>query len=99
MKDTGSTFKSNEQSGETGFVYVAEPGGNVEWTVAKWLRLDLSASYRLVSKTRKEGLKDLNLSGPSVFFLFWGVFGPLQPTGPLRRDLEPLQGAGSLPDD
>ncbi len=66
VKDTGSTFKSSEQSGETGFMYVAEPGGNVEWTVAKWLRLDLSASYRLVSKTRKVGLKDLDLGGPSA---------------------------------
>jgi len=66
VKDTGSTFKSSEQSGETGFMYVLEPGGNVEWTVAKWLRLNLGVSYRLVSGTRKEGLKDLDFGGPAA---------------------------------
>ncbi len=70
VKDTSSTFKSSEQSGETGFMLVAEPGGNIEWTVARWLRLDLGASYRLVSGTRKKGLKDLDFSGPSATIAF-----------------------------
>ncbi len=70
VKDTGSTFKSEEQSGETGFMYVVEPGGNVEWTVARWLRLNLGAAYRLVSGTRKEGLKDREWGGPSATIAF-----------------------------
>lgn len=70
VKDTGSAFKSSEQVGETAFFLVAEPGGNVEWTVAKGLRLTAGVSYRLASKARKEGLKDLDFSGPAATIAF-----------------------------
>ena len=66
VKDTGSTFKSSEQVWETGFVWVAEPGGNAEWTLAKGLRLTAGVSYRLASKPRKEWLEDVSFSGPTA---------------------------------
>lgn len=66
VKDTGAAFKSSEQSGETAFMLVAEPGVNAEVTVAKWLRLTAGISYRLASGNRKEGLKDLDLGGPAA---------------------------------
>lgn len=66
VKDTGSAFKSTEQSGETAFMFIVEPGGNAEWTVAKWLRLTAGVSYRLASGARHEGLKDRDLSGPAA---------------------------------
>jgi len=65
-----SFFRSNEQSGETAFMFIVEPGGNVEWTVAKWLRLMAGVSYRLVSGTRQEKLTDRDLRGPSVTIAF-----------------------------
>jgi hypothetical protein len=70
VKDTGSFFKSNEQSGETAFMFIVEPGGNAEWTVAKWLRLMAGVSYRLVSGTRQEKLTDQDLGGPVVTIAF-----------------------------
>jgi hypothetical protein len=70
VKDTGSFFRSNEQSGETAFMFIVEPGGNVEWTVAKWLRLMAGVSYRLVSGTRQEKLTDRDLRGPSATIAF-----------------------------
>jgi hypothetical protein len=66
VRDTGSTFKSSEQVGETAFLWVAEPGGNAEWTIAKWLRLTVGVSYRLASKAKKEWLEDIKFSGPAA---------------------------------
>jgi len=70
VKDTGSVFKSSEQSGETAFMWILEPGGNAEWTVAGWLRLTAGVSYRLASGTRHEGLGDRDLTGPAATLAF-----------------------------
>jgi len=66
VKDTGSALKSSEQVGETAFLWVVEPGGNAEWTVARGFRLTVGVSYRLASKARKEGLEDMSFSGPTA---------------------------------
>ena len=70
VKDTGTFFLSSEQSGETAFMWIFEPGGNAEWTVARWLRLTAGVSYRLASGTRQEGLGDRDLSGPAATLAF-----------------------------
>ncbi len=70
VKDTGSVFKSSEQVWETGFIFVAEPGVNAEWTLAKWVRLAAGVSYRLATKSSKEWLKEISFSGPAATIAF-----------------------------
>lgn len=70
VKDTGSAFISSNQSGETAFMFILEPGGNVEWTLARWLRLAAGVSYRFASGTRQEKLTDKDLSGPAASLAF-----------------------------
>lgn len=70
VKDKGSTFDSNEQSGESDFVFVIEPAINAELNVTSWFRLDAGMSYRLVRDVNQPGLKNNDLSGISGLITF-----------------------------
>ena len=57
---------TKDQHGETDFMLLLEPGIGVERLLSSWLRLDLRASYRLVSGVEQVGLKTGDISGPSL---------------------------------
>lgn len=65
VKDKGSVFDSNEQTGESDFVFVIEPAINAELNVTTWFRLDAGMSYRYVHDVNQPGLKNSDLSGIS----------------------------------
>ena len=63
VKDTGTTFKSSEQSGESDIVFVTEPSVNAELNITAWFHLDAGLSYRLVTGVNRPGLENNDLSG------------------------------------
>jgi hypothetical protein len=70
VKDTDSTWKSTEQTGETDFLWVVEPGLTAEWRAVRWLRLNAGISYRLVTNVEMEGLSNGDLSGVAASLTF-----------------------------
>jgi len=58
LKDDPAS-KGKDQMGETGFMWILEPGVNAELIVMRWLRLSAGMSYRLVTGLRQEGLKEV----------------------------------------
>lgn len=66
VKDAGSVWDSNEQSGETEFLLVLEPAFTGELNVAPRVRLNVGLSYRLVSGIEQAGLDNSDFSGPSA---------------------------------
>lgn len=65
----------NEHKGPTDAVFVLEPAANIELNVASFFRINAGASYRMVSGVNLEGLKNSDLSGPSMnLALKFGVF-------------------------
>ena len=70
VKDVGSASQSNQQAGETGFMWVLEPAVNAELNVTSWLRLNAGVSYRLTSGLNQPGLDDSDFSGVSASLAF-----------------------------
>ncbi|MHB9030773.1 MAG: hypothetical protein ACYC9O_18550, partial [Candidatus Latescibacterota bacterium] len=66
VKDAGSVWDSNEQSGETDFMLVMEPAITGELNVTPWFRLNAGISWRLVSGVEQAGLDNSDFSGPSA---------------------------------
>jgi hypothetical protein len=66
VKDVGSVWDSNEQSGETDFMLVLEPAVNGELNITPWFRLNAGLSYRLVSGVEQAGLDNGDFNGPAV---------------------------------
>ena len=66
VKDVGSVWDSNEQSGETDFLFVLEPAISGELSITPWFRLNLGASYRLVSGVDLDRLSESDFSGPAA---------------------------------
>jgi hypothetical protein len=58
--------KTNEQEGETDFMFLLEPAVGVEQAVTDWLHLNLALSYRLVSGVGQPGLKEGDLNGVAL---------------------------------
>jgi hypothetical protein len=72
VKDTGSKLESNEQAGESHFMFVLEPAVNAELNVITWFRINAGISYRLTIGANQEGLDDSDFSGltGSITFKF-----------------------------
>lgn len=66
VKDSGSVWESNEQSGESDFLFVLEPAVTGELNVTTWFRFNLGVSYRLVNGVDQAMLDDGDFSGPAV---------------------------------
>ncbi|HAV22196.1 MAG: hypothetical protein A2X67_00845 [Ignavibacteria bacterium GWA2_55_11] len=66
VKDVGSVFESNQQTGETAFMFLLEPGVHAELNLAKTFRLNAGVSYRLAMGTDQVGLDDSDFSGFSA---------------------------------
>jgi hypothetical protein len=63
VKDVGSVTSSNEQVGETAFMFVLEPGVNAELNITQWFRLCAGISYRMTIGVDQEMLDDSDFSG------------------------------------
>jgi len=70
VKDVGPVIESNEQAGETDFVFVLEPAVNAELNVTKWFRLNAGISYRLVTGVEQERLKESDFNGLAATLIF-----------------------------
>jgi hypothetical protein len=57
---------TNEQFGETDFLFVLAPAAGVERTVTGWLHLNLAVSYRFVTGAEQPGPGERHLRGPAV---------------------------------
>ena len=63
VKAVGPVTESNEQAGESDFMFVLEPGMGGELNVARWFRLNAGVSYRIVTGVGQVGLKNGDLAG------------------------------------
>lgn len=70
VKDVGAVMDSNEQTGESDFVFVLEPAANAELNVTTWFHLNAGVSYRLVKGIQQEGLQDSDFSGITASLTF-----------------------------
>jgi hypothetical protein len=57
---------TNDQHGETDFLFMTEPAAGLEREVLTWLRVNLAACYRFVAGVEQEGLRTGDLAGPVV---------------------------------
>jgi hypothetical protein len=57
---------TNEQHGETDFLFVLAPAVGVERAVTGWLHLNLAVSYRFVTGAERPGGGERRLRGPAV---------------------------------
>ena len=75
FRDIGSSFESNQTTGESDFVFVVEPAINAELNIIKWFRVDAGLSYRLVLDVSQVGLDSGDFSGlTAVLTLKFGNF-------------------------
>jgi len=58
FKDVGSFSSSNQQIGETGFMFLVEPAINAELNVIEWFRVGAGISYRFVTGDDHAGLNN-----------------------------------------
>jgi len=70
VKDVGAVTESNEQAGESDFMFVLEPAVNAELNVTTWFHLNGGVSYRLTSGVNQEGLNDCDFSGMAATLTF-----------------------------
>jgi hypothetical protein len=63
VKDVGPVTESNEQAGETDFMFILEPAANAELNVTSWFRLNAGVSYRLVTGVGQVGLTESDFNG------------------------------------
>jgi len=70
VKDVGAVTDSNEQAGESDFVFVLEPAVNAELNVTTWFHLNAGVSYRLVTGVKQEGLENRDFSGIAATLTF-----------------------------
>ena len=74
-EDDGDFFSSNFDEIENTAAFVFEPGVNIEFNLFKFFRIDLGASYRMVSQTDLQYLSDDDLSDLSINAAFkFGFF-------------------------
>lgn len=74
-EDDNNYFYNNYNDIENSAAFVVEPGVNIEFNLFKFLRLDLGASYRLVTQTSLDYLSDDDLSDLSINATFkFGFF-------------------------
>lgn len=74
-EDDGDFFYNDYEDIENSAAFVVEPGVNVELNVFKFMRLDIGASYRLISGTDLYYLQDEDLSDLSFNATFkFGFF-------------------------
>jgi hypothetical protein len=57
---------TNEQFGETDFLFVLAPAVGVERTVTGWMHLNVAGSYRFVTGAEQPGAGERRLRGPGV---------------------------------
>jgi len=74
-EDDGDFFYNDYEDIENSAAFVVEPGVNIEVNVFKFMRLDLGASYRLISGSdliylQDEDLSDLSFNATFKFGLF-----------------------------
>jgi hypothetical protein len=75
VKDVGSVFSSNEQAGETAFMFVLEPAVNAELNMTEWFRMCAGISYRMTLGADQEMLDDGDFSGINGTLTFkFGTF-------------------------
>jgi len=70
VKDVGPVTESNEQAGETDFLFVLEPAVNAELNITTWFRLNAGVSYRLTSGVNQVGLDESDFSGMTATLTF-----------------------------
>ena len=70
VKDVGPVSESNEQVGETDFLFVWEPAVNTELNITTWFRLNAGVSYRLVTGVNQEGLENRDFCGMAATVTF-----------------------------
>jgi hypothetical protein len=63
VKDVGPVSSSNEQAGETAFMFVMEPAVNAELNMTEWFRLCVGISYRMTIGADQEMLDNGDFSG------------------------------------
>ncbi|MFH0990878.1 MAG: hypothetical protein V1799_12765 [bacterium] len=75
VKDVGPVSRSNQQAGETAFMFVIEPAVNAEMNVTAWFRLNAGLSYRLTFGAEQAGLNDSDFCGMTATLTFkFGTF-------------------------
>lgn len=57
---------TDEQHGETDFMFLFEPAVGVERRLADWVHVNLAVSYRLVSGVEQAGLENSDFNGAGV---------------------------------
>ena len=57
---------TNEQDGETDFLFVVAPALGVERSLTAWLRAHLSASFRYGGEVERAGLRARDVHGPAI---------------------------------
>jgi hypothetical protein len=70
VKDVGPLSRSNEQVGETAFMFILEPAANAELNITSWFRLNAGLSYRIAVGVRQVGLKDSDFTGLTATLTF-----------------------------
>ncbi|NOQ27666.1 MAG: outer membrane beta-barrel protein [Bacteroidales bacterium] len=74
-EDDNNYFYNNYDDIENSAAFVVEPGVNIEFNLFKFLKLDLGASYRIVTQTSLVYLEDEDLSDLSINATFkFGFF-------------------------
>jgi hypothetical protein len=61
-----TTDGTNDQHGESDFLWLAEPAVGLERAIVRRLRLHLGLSYRFVGSVEQEGLRRRHLQGPAA---------------------------------
>jgi hypothetical protein len=61
-------FDDDRQVGRSDAFFVFEPGLNLEVNLTHGIRVNVGATYRLLSGVEQAGLRDSDLSGPSATF-------------------------------
>ena len=70
VKKFNSFFESNEQAGETDFLFVLQPAVNAELNVTTWFRLNAGISYLLVVGVDQNALDNQDFSGIAAILTF-----------------------------
>ena len=75
VKDVGPVARSNEQVGETAFMFILETAANAEINVTSWFRLNAGVSYRIAAGVVQEELKNRDFTGiGATLTLKFGTF-------------------------
>jgi hypothetical protein len=70
VKDVGPVTESNEQAGESHFMFVLEPAIGAELNITTWFHLNGGVSYRVTGGVNQVGLNDRDFSNIAATLTF-----------------------------